>query len=358
MYKLVCKSLPKSTKSIANYTSIYRKINHDKDSNYSRSSKSRPQSQPEYKNEEQWEEVAENIFPEMHTTSMSSFFSRNHNMKILTSYPNHTQFSYLSTRKSRNPSNGDLNKSRNYPQKLTNVAATYYNDGTKQCNKIKNKYRKVPSCTKCSWSPKPFKGNAEVGLSFMQAEKASYPKPQMVNLKKYETEDDNDFFDNNELLPKISLRRSPYQSIHDRKKFKIVYPANAVKHKMGLFPMKKSKRYKSFAQEKERNPGVPVIQQKSKKKVSAPKLLPTIQFMPTTFMNQDPLSVGYESSEHFQRAMKQPDSSRLITVHPILKKASYQNKMSIKKKYNILLLKQSRPTSVEESSPVGKYLQL
>lgn len=247
-------------------------------------------------------------------------------MKILTSGPNRTQLSLLSTSTKNNvySSNVNFGKNKNQSQKSNGVAINYFNDGTRQCNKIRSKYKKVPSNTKWSWTPQPFTPTAEIGQSFMKRERSSTPKPKAINLRKYEPKDENDFFDNNELLPKIILRRSHYQNIPEKKKFKIVYPANTVKHKMGLYPITKNKRYKSFAQEKERNPGIPVTHQQSKKKVPPPKFLPPIHFTPPSFINKADPTVTYESSETFQRALKQGESSRLITVHPILKKANYQ----------------------------------
>lgn len=271
---------------------------------------------------------------------------------MLKSFSSRTQFPiiYTTTKKNFYASNIDFGKNNSY-SKTTSLASTYFKDATKQCNKIKTKYKK-PVGTQLPWTPQPFREKPHTHDAFVKVERTSPPWPKPVNLQKFFEKEPNENIEpsgGNESPPKIVLKKRDDTKHYDKKKFKIVYPVNPLKYRLGLYPTFKNKRHKM--KEIERNPGVSQLETQQKSKaVPRPKLVSNVSFVPPPFINKEEVLVPYDGGEKWQRDAKYEIPSALVTVHPVLKKANYQNKMSIKKKYNLLLLKNTKKAPAKKTS--------
>ncbi|KAG5865564.1 hypothetical protein JTB14_032024, partial [Gonioctena quinquepunctata] len=259
----------------------------------------------------------------------------------------HVQLVMFSTSSSKYFYTSIINHSKNNNKKYfkSNKALENYKNALEQCMKIKfSKHRKDMTNNKMNWTSEPFKmnfpkelrliaGNGKKDAESKQIKPEEKGPKQVLRLipKKYLTVKDmarkKKILEHKKITPKIN-----------KKKVKIVYPSHIIKHKLRLptpFHIGESARKKIEKYSNSRTEHKP----KTEVKYNTIEVVPMKQELNKSVVNIINAIKKRREEICEQKAQTDQAIQRLIGQHPTVKKTTNTAKMSINKKYNVILLK-------------------
>ncbi|CAH1118563.1 unnamed protein product [Phaedon cochleariae] len=349
MYKILSRSLSRSEKSLANFTNIYRRVAKNQLFHH-RSTTSQTKNPHMENGESNSSEIKEKhtprvkSSPSLYTKKGSNFLRRSlvpetkETIHIMMFSTSSSKYFYAST---LNQAKESATSKKKYFK--NHKALDLYKQALEQCMKIKfEKHRIQKGTSNVTWKPEPIRTNLLSDLSAPAKTKKKEALPPLESTKKIVRLHPKKSISVEEM--KQLVRQKKASQVVKNKKFHIVYPTHMIKYKLGL--QKPYQVEKSMA--KNQDPLVSKPKPERERLEPAPKReINTVEVVPLKKRPKNNLEAVMEASR--KRREKNDRSSivvevdeaikQLISKHPAMKKVTESAKMSINKKYNIILLK-------------------